>query len=154
MIEVWKIMHHLWWLHSADQHTRFLSGEKLPHHNAKREHMNLKLERVGKQILVIETSIYVEWDRPSENYRTFSDTKLLPPFRSSGAIKGSVPHTPPETKEWHFTFERPRDQQPAEKERRKSVPGFMWECSSREVLPNNHLKQNRWSLGGEGYGLD
>jgi hypothetical protein len=30
------------------------------------------------------------------NYHTFSETKLLLPFRSSGAIHGSVPRTPPE----------------------------------------------------------
>jgi hypothetical protein len=39
---------------------------------------------------------------------TFSDTKLLLPFRSSGAIQGKVPLTPPEIRVWHFTFDRPK----------------------------------------------
>jgi hypothetical protein len=43
------------------------------------------------------------------NYKgTFSDTKLLLPFRSSGAIQGKVPLTPPEIRVWHFTFDRPK----------------------------------------------
>jgi hypothetical protein len=40
--------------------------------------------------------------------QTISDTIVLPPFRSSGAIQGSVPRTPPEIRVWHFTLERPR----------------------------------------------
>lgn len=39
---------------------------------------------------------------------TFSDTRLLLPFRSSGAIQGSVPRTPPEISVWHFTLESPK----------------------------------------------
>lgn len=39
---------------------------------------------------------------------TFSETRLLLPFKSSGAIHGSVPRTPPDIRVWHFTLDSPR----------------------------------------------
>jgi hypothetical protein len=39
---------------------------------------------------------------------TFSETRLLLPFNSSGAIQGSVPLTPPEINVWHLTLDRPK----------------------------------------------
>ena len=39
---------------------------------------------------------------------TFSETLLLLPFRSSGAIHGRVPLTPPETKVFRLIFDRPK----------------------------------------------
>lgn len=39
---------------------------------------------------------------------TFSVTMLLFPLKSSGAIQGKVPRTPPETKVCCFTFDKPR----------------------------------------------
>ena len=39
---------------------------------------------------------------------TFSETRLLLPFNSSGAIQGSVPRTPPEISVWHLTFDKPK----------------------------------------------
>jgi hypothetical protein len=40
--------------------------------------------------------------------QTFSETRLLLPFNSSGAIQGSVPRTPPEISVWHLTFDKPK----------------------------------------------
>jgi hypothetical protein len=40
--------------------------------------------------------------------QTFSETRLLLPFNSSGAIQGSVPLTPPEINVWHLTFDKPK----------------------------------------------
>jgi len=39
---------------------------------------------------------------------TFSETLLLLPFRSSGAIQGSVPRTPPVTKVFRLIFDKPK----------------------------------------------
>ena len=39
---------------------------------------------------------------------TFSETLLLLPFSSSGAIHGRVPLTPPDTKVFRLIFERPK----------------------------------------------
>jgi len=82
-----------------------------------------------------------ECDRASENERTFSDTKMLPPFRSSGAIQGSVPRTPPEIKVWHFTFERPRSATCREAEV-KIESQVSCESSSREVP----LEGKKWMI--------
>jgi len=39
---------------------------------------------------------------------TFSDTLLLLPFNSSGAIHGRVPRTPPETKVLRLILDNPK----------------------------------------------
>ena len=39
---------------------------------------------------------------------TFSETLLLLPFRSSGAIQGNVPRTPPVTKVFRLIFYKPK----------------------------------------------
>lgn len=39
---------------------------------------------------------------------TFSETLLLPPLSSSGAIQGRVPRTPPETKVFRLIFDKPK----------------------------------------------
>lgn len=41
-------------------------------------------------------------------YFTFSDTRLLLPFKSSGAIHGRVPRTPPETKVLRLILDNPK----------------------------------------------
>jgi hypothetical protein len=51
--------------------------------------------------------LYARWYQTT-NGSTFSETRLLLPFRSSGAIHGSVPRTPPEISVLHFTFDRPK----------------------------------------------
>jgi hypothetical protein len=40
--------------------------------------------------------------------QTFSETRLMLPLSSSGAIHGSVPLTPPEINVWHLTFDKPK----------------------------------------------
>uniref|UniRef100_A0A7C9EJ61 Uncharacterized protein n=1 Tax=Opuntia streptacantha TaxID=393608 RepID=A0A7C9EJ61_OPUST len=45
---------------------------------------------------------------PNEKTSTFSETLLLLPFNSSGAIHGSVPRTPPETKVLRFILDKPK----------------------------------------------
>lgn len=39
---------------------------------------------------------------------TFSETRLLLPFNSSGAIHGSVPRTPPETRVLRLILDNPK----------------------------------------------
>jgi len=39
---------------------------------------------------------------------TFSETRLLLPFNSSGAIQGSVPRTPPETNVLRLILDNPK----------------------------------------------
>jgi len=39
---------------------------------------------------------------------TFSETLLLLPFRSSGAIHGKVPRTPPDTNVFLLIFDKPK----------------------------------------------
>ena len=102
---------------------RFFASEYLPHNNPKRVDINLKhrnwwnvnkislwpnknqiklvkkcLKKQRKQRNHVENSLYLFPDFLWSVYNiTFSDTMLLLPLKSSGAIQGRVPRTPPET---------------------------------------------------------
>lgn len=68
--------------------------------------MNPKGSWNNREILV--NFLVVHLLRQRSVYVTFSETLLLLPFSSSGAIHGRVPLTPPETSVFRLIFERPK----------------------------------------------
>jgi hypothetical protein len=61
--------------------------------------------------VTLEKRAHVKWRRKEcgcGHWQTFSETRLLLPFNSSGAIQGSVPRTPPDISVWHLTFDKPK----------------------------------------------
>lgn len=62
---------------------------------------------------------------------TFSVTMLLLPLRSSGAIHGNVPRTPPDTKVCCFTFDNPRS--PIYIQIQSEEQKIQYKCSIRKV---------------------
>ena len=97
---------------------RLFTSKKFPHHDSKRENIYLhsklydghlgKQDRIGLLVLrqLKESGCHISSKEATE--QTFSETRLLLPFNSSGAIQGSVPRTPPEISVWHLTFDRPQ----------------------------------------------
>lgn len=64
------------------------------------------------QILIAYQAVMVAYTRIDQEYGgkklAFSETLLLLPFSSSGAIHGRVPRTPPETKVLRLILDNPK----------------------------------------------
>ena len=73
-------------------------------HRPMLKRIEAQAEQVREKIFICKMVLKDKW----KHKPTFSETRLLLPFRSSGAIHGSVPRTPPEISVWHFTLDRPK----------------------------------------------
>lgn len=111
---------------------RFLPSQDLPHRNAKWENINLSKSKLCFWLI----HFFFHLDDIYIILPTFSETRLLLPFNSSGAIHGSVPLTPPDTRVLRLILDNPKS--PTYKSPSTKPENL---CDKKQKLPHSNPKK-------------
>lgn len=89
---------------------RFLTSQDFPHRNAKWENIDLSNGISYCSLLYYKIHLLLSQGAMfcSRILQTFSETRLLLPLNSSGAIHGSVPRTPPDISVFRLILDNPK----------------------------------------------